>query len=185
MSSAAGSLVLVGANGQLTTVLLGTNLSIVDGALVAAGGSSGGGGYPSLSAPTEFSVNGSGTASLTISFATGYSLPTITKQASWDAAAENARPPLYAITTTYTASGAISPTDRVAVINTANAVSMTLASGSSNGQSLLIKRTGSGAVTITANMDGVSGASIVADSATIKESVLLAWSSSLATWLIL
>jgi hypothetical protein len=92
--------------------------------------------------------------------------------------------PLYAITNTYTASGAISPTDHVAAINAANAVTMTLASGSSNGQSLLIKRFGAGAVTITANLDGASS-SIVADSATIKESVLLAWSSSLATWLIL
>jgi hypothetical protein len=86
MSSAAGSLVLVGANGQLTTVLLGTNLSIVDGALVAAGSSSSGGGYPSLSVPTGFSVGGNTTASLVVTYATGYSLPTNTRQGLWDTA---------------------------------------------------------------------------------------------------
>jgi hypothetical protein len=86
MSSAAGSLVLVGTNGQLTTVLLGTSLSIVDGALVAAGGSSGGGGYPSLTMPTGFSVGGNTTASLVVTFATGYSLPTNTRQGLWDTA---------------------------------------------------------------------------------------------------
>jgi|694.fasta_scaffold135816_2 hypothetical protein len=137
MSSAVGSLVLVGANGQLTTVLLGTNLSLVDGALVVAGGSSGGGGYP-----------------------------------------------LYAITNTYTASGAISPTDRVAVINSASAVTMTLAAGPSDGHSMVIKRFGAGAVTVTAVFDGANF-SIVADSATIRESVQLTWAPSLATWLIL
>jgi hypothetical protein len=86
MSSAAGSLVLVGANGQLTTVLLGTNLSIVNGVLVAAGGSSGGGGYPSLTMPTGFSVGGNTTASLVVTFATGYSLPNNTRQGLWDTA---------------------------------------------------------------------------------------------------
>jgi hypothetical protein len=101
-----------------------------------------------------------------------------------DARLSDFRPPLYTATTAYTASGAISPSDRVAIINAAGAVTMTLASGSSNGQSLLIKRFGGGAVTITANLDGASS-SIVADSTTIRESVSLAWSSSLSTWLIL
>jgi hypothetical protein len=101
-----------------------------------------------------------------------------------DAAAENARPPLYAITTTYTASGAISPTDHVAVINAASAVSMTLAAGPSDGHSMVIKRFGAGAVTVTAVFDGANF-SIVADSATIRESVQLTWAPSLAAWLIL
>jgi hypothetical protein len=63
---------------------LGSGLSIVNGALTAAGG--GGGGYPSLSMPTGFSVSGSGTASLGVTFATGYSLPTTAKQTEWDTA---------------------------------------------------------------------------------------------------
>ena len=93
-------------------------------------------------------------------------------------------PPLYATTNTYTTSGAIAPTDRVSLVNTASAAAMTLAAGPSDGHGLLVKRLGAGAVTITASLDGTSS-SIVADSTTIKESVALAWSSSLGTWLIL
>jgi hypothetical protein len=63
---------------------LGSGLSIVGGALVATGGP--GGGYPSLSMPTGFSVSGSGTASLGVTFTAGYSLPTTAKQTEWDTA---------------------------------------------------------------------------------------------------
>jgi len=97
----------------------------------------------------------------------------------------DARPPFYAITTTYTASGAISTSDRIALINSASAVTMTLGSGTTNGNVMVIKRYGAGSVTITAHLDGVSNSSIVADSATIKESVTLAWSTSFSTWLVL
>ena len=93
-------------------------------------------------------------------------------------------PPLYIITNTYSTSGAILPTDDVSVVNSASAATMTLAAGPSDGHGLLVKRVGAGAVTITAILDGISS-SIVADSTTIKESVMLAWSSSLGTWLIL
>jgi hypothetical protein len=95
-----------------------------------------------------------------------------------------AGPPLYAITTIYTASGALSPTDNVSLVNAANAATMTLAAGPRDGHSLLVKRLGAGAVTITANLDSTIS-SIVADSTTIKESVVLSWSSGLGTWLIL
>lgn len=115
---------------------------------------------------------------------TGAAVVMTTVKATVQDIANLASPPLYAATTTYTASGAITTTDRMAIINAASAVTMTLASGSSNGQSLLIKRVGAGAVTVTASLDGNSD-SIVADSTTIKESVLLSWSSSLSTWLIL
>jgi hypothetical protein len=93
-------------------------------------------------------------------------------------------PPLYATTNTYTTSGAIAPTDRVSLINAASAAAMTLAAGPSDGHGLLVKRVGTGAVTITASLDGTSS-SIVADSTIIRESVMLAWSSGLGTWLIL
>lgn len=95
-----------------------------------------------------------------------------------------AGPPLYVITTTYTASGAILPTDNVSLVNAANPAIMTLAAGPSDGHGLLVKRLGAGAVTITANLDSTIS-SIVADSTTIKESVVLSWSSGLGTWLIL
>jgi hypothetical protein len=63
---------------------LGSGLSIVNGALTASG--VGGGGYPSLSMPTGFSVSGSGTASLGVTFTAGYSLPTTARQTEWDTA---------------------------------------------------------------------------------------------------
>jgi hypothetical protein len=63
---------------------LGSGLAIVGGALVVTGG--GGGGYPSLSMPTGFSVSGSGTASLGVTFAIGYSLPLDSSQANWNTA---------------------------------------------------------------------------------------------------
>jgi hypothetical protein len=72
--------------GRLRYLTLGSGLTITDITIDAAGGG-GGGGYPTFSAPTGFTVTGSGTASITLSFATGYSLPTTASQASWDAAA--------------------------------------------------------------------------------------------------
>jgi hypothetical protein len=63
---------------------LGSGLAIVSGALVVTGG--GGGGYPSLSMPTGFGVSGSGTASLGVTFAAGYSLPLDSSQANWNTA---------------------------------------------------------------------------------------------------
>lgn len=87
-------------------------------------------------------------------------------------------------TSTYTASGAISLSDQTAIINAAGPVTMTLAAGPSSFQTLTVKRFGAGSVTITANLDGANS-SIIADSASIKESVVLAWSPSLSTWLIL
>jgi hypothetical protein len=85
MASSVGSLVLVRAGGQLTTVLLGSNLSIANGTLNAAVGG-GDGGYSSLTMPTGFGVSGNGSASLVVTIAAGYSLPTTTKQTEWDSA---------------------------------------------------------------------------------------------------
>jgi hypothetical protein len=70
--------------GRLRYLALGPNLTITDTTIDAAGGT---GGYPAFAAPTGFTVTGSGTASIALSFATGYSLPTTASQASWDAAA--------------------------------------------------------------------------------------------------
>jgi hypothetical protein len=71
--------------GRLRHLTLGSGLTITDTTIDAAGGT-GPGGYPTFAAPTGFSVTGSGTASITLSFATGYSLPTTASQTSWDAA---------------------------------------------------------------------------------------------------
>jgi hypothetical protein len=71
--------------GRLRHLTIGANLLITDTTLDAIGGG-GGGGYPLFSAPPGFNVNGSGTGSITLSFATGYSLPTTASQANWDTA---------------------------------------------------------------------------------------------------
>ncbi len=48
--------------------------------------SGGSGGYPSVEVPTGFSVSGSETESISISYTEGYSLPTDEKQLDWDSA---------------------------------------------------------------------------------------------------
>lgn len=42
--------------------------------------------YPAFSAPTGFSVTGSGTSSIDISYSAGYSLPSTSSQSNWDTA---------------------------------------------------------------------------------------------------
>lgn len=99
----------------------------------------------------------------------------------------NATPPLPqpAVTTTYTASGAIAPTDNLALVNTAAAVSMSLAASTSDGHQLIVKRYGAGALTLTTTLDGVAGTAVVMNSASLKEAITLAWNSAAATWLML
>lgn len=89
------------------------------------------------------------------------------------------------ISNTYTASGAIAVTDRFALVNSANACAMTLGAGTTDGQTLHVKRLGSGVVTVAGNFDGTAGAVLRADSASIRETLRLAWSAAMATWLVL
>ena len=70
------------------------------------------------------------------------------------------------------------------LVNAAAAVSMTLGSGTTDGHPIVVKRYGAGAVTLSASIDGVAGSRVVMASTTVKESVSLAWSSALATWLL-
>ena len=92
--------------------------------------------------------------------------------------------PAPSVTSTYTASGAIAASDNLALVNAAAAVSMTLGSGTTDGHPIVVKRYGAGAVTLSASIDGVAGSRVVMASTTVKESVSLAWSSALATWLL-
>ena len=61
---------------------LAAGLRVVGGSLALAEGM----GTVTLSMPTGFTVAGSGSNALAVSFAAGYSLPTTTKQGQWDAA---------------------------------------------------------------------------------------------------
>ncbi len=92
--------------------------------------------------------------------------------------------PAPSVTNTYTAAGAIAASDNLALVNAAAAVSMTLGSGAVDGHPIVVKRYGAGAVTLIASIDGVAGSRVVMGSTTVKESVSLAWSSTLATWLL-
>jgi hypothetical protein len=93
--------------------------------------------------------------------------------------------PVLTLSTTYTVSGAIAPTDNVALVNSAFAVSMTLGAGANDGHEIVVKRFGAGAVTLTATIDGVASSALTLNSASIKEAVSLAWSQSLNTWLMI
>ena len=79
--------------GAPVVLTLGSGLSIVAGALTASGGGGGGSGTVTsvaMSVPTGLSVAGSPittSGTLALTFAAGYSLPTTTSQAGWDAAA--------------------------------------------------------------------------------------------------
>ncbi len=92
--------------------------------------------------------------------------------------------PAPVVTQTYTASGAIAPTDNLSLVNAAAAVAMTLGSGAVDGHPIVIKRYGAGAVTLTASIDGVAGSRVAMNSTAVKESVSLTWSAALATWLL-
>ncbi len=96
--------------------------------------------------------------------------------------------PAMAITTvsnTYTASGALAPTDNISLINAASAVTMTLAAGTADGHVVTVKRFGAGAVTLTASIDGAAGTQILMNSASLKEAVTLVWNVANATWLLM
>ena len=83
------------------------------------------------------------------------------------------------------ASGTIAVTDNLALVSATATVAMTLAAGGTDGHAVTVKRFGAGAVTLTATIDGASGAEIVMNSASIMESVTLAWNAGNATWLLL
>lgn len=88
------------------------------------------------------------------------------------------------VTNTYTASGTIAVGDSLALVNAASAASMTLDVGATDGHAIMVKRFGAGAVTLTATIDGGSGASIVMSSGSIKECVTLIWDAGDGTWLL-
>ena len=91
LTMTAGVLGRESGTGAPVVLTLGSGLSIVGGALTAAGG--GGSGTVTsvaMSVPTGFAITGSPittTGTLALAFAAGYSLPLTASQASWDVAA--------------------------------------------------------------------------------------------------
>jgi hypothetical protein len=91
LTMTAGVLGRESGTGAPVVLTLGSGLSIVGGALTAAGGGGGSGTVTSvgLSVPTGFAVAGSPittSGTLALTFAAGYSLPTTAKQTEWDTA---------------------------------------------------------------------------------------------------
>jgi hypothetical protein len=174
--------------GAVVSIPLGSGLAIVNGSLVATGAGSGTVTSVGISVPAGLTVAGSPVTTagtIAIGLSAGFSIPATSDQANWNTAySERLRWNITA-SSTYTASGSISITDQIAYINSANNLTMTLAGGAIDGHILIVKRLGAGTVTISGFFDQASNRSIVADSATIKESVMLSWSASLGYWVIL
>ena len=87
------------------------------------------------------------------------------------------------IMTIYTSAGAIAPTDNLSIVNAASSVAMTLGNGVA-GHQIIVKRYGTGAVTVTALIDGKSQ-TITMNSAAVQESITLLWSAQLASYVLI
>lgn len=85
--------------------------------------------------------------------------------------------------TVYTTSAVLPVTVGCAIANSTSPIAFTLNSGTTNGLPIEIKRYGSGSVSVTARIDGGT-TTIVLNSAAIKESLTLIWSSVLNTWIL-
>ena len=79
--------------------------------------------------------------------------------------------------TIYTASGALAPTDRLSVVNSAAPVTLTLAAGTVDGQLLTISNVGAGIATIDGTFNG-GESEYLPNGAVLR----LAWSSALNFW---
>ena len=81
---------------------------------------------------------------------------------------------------TYTATGGtIAPEERMCLVNSASAISLTLPSGTRDGCPLILKNIGAGALTLSATIDGTAGTTNVASLGALR----LTWFAALSTWL--
>lgn len=88
------------------------------------------------------------------------------------------------ITSTYTASGAIAPGDSFAIVIANTTAAMTLANSTVDGHQIVIKRYGTGSVTVTGYIDGI-GQSINMTDTIIRECLQLCWSNALVSYLLI
>lgn len=75
--------------------------------------------------------------------------------------------------------GTINPTDRFSLVNSATAIFLTLPSGTRDGQPLIIKNLGAGALTLSASIDG----NAVPPGIASLEALRLIWSAASSTWI--
>jgi hypothetical protein len=105
-------------NNKQNTLTAGTGISIIGNVISSTGGGGGGGGVSSvgLTAPTGFTVSNSpitSSGNISLSFASGYSLPTTTKQSEWDYA--------YTVSHTHSNKSALDSISGADIINWNNA----------------------------------------------------------------
>jgi len=142
---------------------LGTGVATALGTAVTGSGGPVLATSPSIASPT---VTGAFTATGLVTSAdlantavtpTSYTNANITVNAQGQiTAASNGTSALNTVTNTYTSSGAIATTDTFALINSASAVSMTVAAGSTDGHPIIINNFGAGTATVTLNIQGTS-----------------------------
>jgi hypothetical protein len=84
---------------------------------------------------------------------------------------------------TYTASGPIALTDQKSVVKGSfGTLAMTLGSGITDGQTIVIKRLGAAIVTLTATIDGVFTTLTLSTATPPYEALWLVWDAANATW---
>lgn len=83
----------------------------------------------------------------------------------------------------YTASGAISPSDIVSVVNCSATCAMTLAASATDGFTHTVKSYGLGTITLSATIDGLSQTWTMTNPAAPYSSFSLLWSAALSTYL--
>jgi hypothetical protein len=89
------------------------------------------------------------------------------------------------VTTIYTASGAIAPSDDLALVSAAaGTLAMTLGASGSDGHQIIVKRFGAAPVLLTGMIDGAS-TTITMNSSSVKEASSLIWSATLLSWLMI
>jgi hypothetical protein len=87
------------------------------------------------------------------------------------------------VTTTYTASGAISLTDTLSMLNSASALAMTVANGTVLAQ-LTIHNIGAGTATVSGTIEGGSNSVTLLGNPN-GANLVLRWLPSLSTWIII
>ncbi len=80
---------------------------------------------------------------------------------------------------TFTGAGTIEPNSRFVLANSASALTLTLPAGERDGQPLIVKNTGAGTVTLSANVDGTAGTTTIETNAAMR----LIWSRDNSTWI--
>jgi hypothetical protein len=132
---------------------------------------------PSATTSQLYGGTGAAGAAAAVTLGSGLTLTSGTLTASGSGG--SAAPSVF---TVYTASGALSLSDDVSIVNSASNLTMTLANGTS-AKLIRIKRYGAGTVTVTATIDGTTSQSVQLNTVGGAEMLTLMWDAALTTWI--